>query len=458
MLQKYHAELIPIINYFSLIQSDLCISDEQGRIAFVSDGYCIRHGVEKEKLIGASPSEIEKQNLFYPSITKICLEKKKKITIAQTNPKGDVVLSTATPALDKNNNIKYILCYNALDIADCSYAPLKFDKVVKILNDYLNTSSTKHLHCPATLNSRSKKMADILQTIDQIANTDVNILITGETGVGKSLIAKYIHEKNTYSTGDFIEINCASIPPTLVESELFGYEPGSFTGANVKGKKGKIELAHKGTLFLDEISEMTLEMQSKFLHAIQNKKISHVGGNTFFDIDFRLISATNKSLSDEISKGLFREDLYYRINVIPLHIPALRERKEDILPLSLHFLNKYNKKYKKEITFSFESMKALELHDWPGNVRQLQNYIERLVVLSDSAIVTANMISMDITNNSLINTPSNNMSLSALLDNYEASIIKDAYKKYKTSIKVAEHLQIGQTTAARKIKKYILKE
>ena len=229
----------------------------------------------------------------------------------------------------------------------------------------------------------SGKMQDIFKKIMKVAKTDTTILIRGESGTGKELIARAIHYNSQRNSKKMVEINCASIPETLLESELFGHEKGSFTGA-VKQKIGKFELADGGTIFLDEIGEMPVNVQSKLLRVLQERKFTRVGGNATIDVDVRVLAATNADLESMIKDGEFREDLYYRLNVIPLQIPALRERKEDIGPLVQHFIKKYcDKNNLTEKSISQNFLKAVELYYWPGNVRELENAMENAIVLSD---------------------------------------------------------------------------
>ncbi len=231
--------------------------------------------------------------------------------------------------------------------------------------------------------AKSRKILEIIETIKSVADTSATVLLTGESGVGKEVFAKAIHNLSNRRDKPFIKINCAAIPEDLLESELFGYEKGAFTGANTT-KKGKFELANGGTIFLDEIGDMPLLLQSKILRVLQEKEIERLGGSKTIKIDVRIIAATNKDLEKMVMEGTFREDLYYRLNVIPIHIPPLRERKEDIPLLIYYFLEKFSKTYGKKLTVSRELVDLLTDYDWPGNVRQLQNTIERMVILAKS--------------------------------------------------------------------------
>ncbi len=227
----------------------------------------------------------------------------------------------------------------------------------------------------------SPAIKSVLATINRVAKTEARVLITGENGTGKELVAKELHLQSLRANYDFVEVNCAAIPNELIESELFGHEKGSFTGA-IKQKIGKFMQAHKGTLFLDEIGDMSLQAQAKVLKAIEEGKIERVGGEQKIDVDVRLIAATNKNLIEEIEKGNFREDLYHRINVIPIHIPPLRERREDI-PILIDFFNKvFSEKYSlPQKEFSPELIKYLSSLEWKGNIRELRNFVERIIIM-----------------------------------------------------------------------------
>lgn len=232
----------------------------------------------------------------------------------------------------------------------------------------------------------SPSIIQIKETIDKVAHTDARVLITGENGVGKELVARWIHEKSSRNNSSIVEVNCAAIPSELIESELFGHEKGSFTSA-VKQRIGKFEQAHGGTLFLDEIGDMSLEAQAKVLRALQEGKITRVGGDKDINVDVRIIAATNKNLLDEVEKKLFRLDLYHRLSVIIIHVPSLNERKEDIPDLTHHFLSLICKEYGVPVkTINDEALQALQAHYWTGNIRELRNVVERLIILSGKEI------------------------------------------------------------------------
>ncbi|HEV2128117.1 MAG TPA: sigma-54 dependent transcriptional regulator [Thermomicrobiales bacterium] len=239
----------------------------------------------------------------------------------------------------------------------------------------------------------SPAMQEVYKTVGRVARSDATVLITGETGTGKELIATILHETSNYARGPLVKVNCAALPETLLESELFGHEKGAFTGA-MNQRKGRFELANKGSIFLDEIGEMTLSTQKKLLRVLQEREFERVGGTVSVKVDTRVIAATNKVLQQEVEANRFREDLYYRLNVIAIYLPPLRERREDIPLLVEHFLSKYRATPRSEPSrMSQQAVEMLMDYDWPGNVRELQNLVERAVVLSQGSIITPEHIS-----------------------------------------------------------------
>jgi nitrogen regulation protein NR(I) len=248
-------------------------------------------------------------------------------------------------------------------------------------------SSETPMSSISSMIGNSPQMQDIFKVISKIAQSPSTVLVWGESGTGKELVAYEIHRHSKRANKPFIKINCAAIPGTLIESELFGFEKGAFTGA-VASKPGRFELAHEGTLFLDEVAEMPLEMQVKLLRILQEQEFERVGGVNTIKVDVRIITATNKDLEAEVRAGRFREDLFYRLNVVPIHLPPLRERKDDIELLVRYFLIQFNQKLKKTITgLTPETLGALKAYSWPGNIRQLENVLERMILMSDGNVL-----------------------------------------------------------------------
>jgi two-component system, NtrC family, nitrogen regulation response regulator NtrX len=289
-------------------------------------------------------------------------------------------------------NIETAVKCTRLGATDFIEKPLSLEKVLLIVQNILHLKDLKfenqnlknRVEKKYTLLGNSQALKEIIATVEMVAKKNTTILITGENGTGKENVARLIHEKSNRSTKPFVAINCAAIPDELIESELFGHEKGAFTGAHT-AKRGKFELAHNGTLFLDEIGDMSLKTQSKLLRALQEQKIERIGSDETISVDARIITATNKNLEEEIKKGNFREDLFYRINVIPIHLPPLRQRKEDIELISSHYLSLFSAENSiKNKSISSSAINILKSYSWPGNVRELKNIMERLSIMVKS--------------------------------------------------------------------------
>lgn len=299
--------------------------------------------------------------------------------------------------------------------------------------------------------AESKEMRRILEIVKEIAKTDITVLLTGESGVGKEIIAKYIHIHSNRADKPFVAINCAAITETLLEAELFGYEKGAFTGATER-KPGKFEIAHQGTILLDEISEMAFKLQAKLLRVIQEKEVDRVGGTKPIPVDVRIIATTNRDLWDEVKKGNFREDLYYRINVFPVKIPPLRDRVEDIIPLAEFFLKRLANKVSRNFYLSEEIKKYLKNKQWHGNVRELENFIYRIAVLSKEE-----EIKVPSENEGILN--EEKVAKAGKIKDVERDIIMDALKKTNGNrTKAAKMLGISVRTLRNKINEYGLKD
>ena len=297
-------------------------------------------------------------------------------------------------------------------------------------------------------------MQQVFRIAKRLSAFNSNVLITGESGVGKEEVTRYIHRNSLRAKRPFVAVNCGAIPENLLESELFGYEAGAFTGASHKGKEGRIALADKGTLFLDEIGELPLRLQSKLLQVIQEKQIVKLGGVKPVSIDFRLVAATNQDLEALVEKKRFRSDLFFRLNVLPLWIPPLRERREEIVPLCLSILGEMNAKYGTEKVFSDEVKRHLAAYSWPGNIRELRNVIERLVIVSSGGVIKADELPEHMFRHQENPESPIGKSLPDALETLERRMILEAYKACGTTTGVAKALGISQPTAARKIAKY----
>ncbi|MDR2089789.1 MAG: sigma 54-interacting transcriptional regulator [Clostridiales Family XIII bacterium] len=295
----------------------------------------------------------------------------------------------------------------------------------------------------------------ITDTILRIAPFDATVLLMGESGVGKNLFAGMLHSFNKRKDFPFVTIDCGAIPENLLESELFGYEGGAFTGASRKGKAGLIETADRGTLFLDEISDLPLPLQAKLLKVIQEKKVTRVGGIQEKSVDFRLIAATNEDIPGLVERGDFRRDLFYRLNVISITIPPIRKRKGDIPRFIDHFAAKYNEKYGKNLVFSDGAVERMKRYPWPGNVRELENTVEGLILIADDSVVTEDMLPASMyAETAMEKYHGEGKTLKQILESVEKEILLEAYEELGATTKVAKALGISQASVSLKLNKY----
>lgn len=441
-----------------ILADEVMVCDSQGVVLSVSETYETHFGVSKEYVIGKTVYQLEQEGIFKPSVTAMVIAERKKITTTQSNKKGQIISTTGIPIFSPDQTLKYVVCFNSIDISVFEGIQRKYNELKASLlysNEEIQALRQKILK-PESMIIRSNSMTQLWANIIQVAATKANVLITGETGVGKSIIAREIHLNSQRAGGPFVEINCAVIHENLIESELFGYERGAFTGASQTGKIGKIELSNGGTLFLDEIGELPLSMQAKLLQVIQQKSIERISGTKRIQVDFRLIVATNRNLEEDIKSGLFRKDLYYRLNVFRLHIPPLRERKADIVPLAIKFLERFNSEYGKNAVFSPHLLDFLEDYSWPGNVRELENLIERMDIINNNGLIDLESLPADYLQDSdYFHCTFGEKTLPEMVAAYEMQLVLASFKKNKTSVAVAKDLGISQTTAARKLRRYI---
>ncbi|WP_164525645.1 sigma-54 interaction domain-containing protein [Siminovitchia acidinfaciens] len=381
ILQKKVIELEQVIN---TSYDEIFVTDGEGKVLLVSDACQRMTGVPKERFLGESVYELVKKGLINNSVTIDVLKEKKMVSANQSYPNGVQVVATGIPIFDHEGKI-YRIITNSRDITELVQLKNELAEAKSILNERTAGEDTDRGKGP--LFTHNDDMLNLIELAKKVAVTESTVLIQGESGVGKGILAKIIHDESLRKDKSFISVNCGAIPFSLIESELFGYESGAFTGAQTKGKAGLVEMADGGTLFLDEVGELPLEIQVKLLHLVQEKTFRRVGSNQLRKVNIRIISATNKDLKLMMEKGLFREDLYYRLHVVPLNILPLRKRVEDVPFLIQLFLERFNEKYDRNVIISDESLAALRSYSWPGNVRELENMIEQLVVTASTDIV-----------------------------------------------------------------------
>ena len=366
----------------SICQSLKAILSDEGYQVLVAES-----GEEAVKIVEEDAPQLVLLDVWLPGMDGLDTLK----AIKKINPEILVIIMSG------HGTIETAVKATKLGAFDFIEKPLSLDKIIILVNNAVNMvrlqeenvllkQKVSHQY---ELTGTSPAITELKEMISIVAPTNAWILIMGENGTGKELVARSIHHLSLRSHKDLVEVNCAAIPEELIESELFGHEKGAFTGATEK-KRGKFDLAHEGTIFLDEVADMSLRAQAKILRILQEKKFERVGGNKLIDMDVRVLAATNKDLEDEMKAGRFRQDLYYRLHVIPLCVPPLRERKEDIKPLVERFLLDFTIKEGMEPkSITDEALDLLIRHDWPGNVRELKNIIERMIILTPSGEITA---------------------------------------------------------------------
>jgi len=456
LLEQIQKHFIPILN---ALHNDMVIVDKNGCIVLALPSFEDFYGFPAEKAITHTVYELEEMGILNPSIAANALRSGKEECMLQKTRTGKYLLCYATPVFDKDDNILYVLSYSR---DNTNYEILK-DQI-----DYLNDVIDRTMHSNhddyyniedqdfSRIIGNGPQFQTIKKTLALFSKFDANVLLTGKSGVGKSLYAKNIHMNSVRKDHPFIHVNCGAIPDTLFESELFGYEKGAFTGANQTGKTGLIERSNGGTLFLDEIADMPLPMQVKLLKVLDTHTITKIGGSEEIPVDFRLIAATNKDLNALIEKGEFREDLFFRLNLLSFQIPPLKDHPEDIPSLINYFADMASKKYNVTRFFSSKAISAMMSYEWPGNIRELENTVERLCIMSHDEIIGEEELPAHLKSSSgHMSVPENyGKSLPEILNDVEKKIILETYAKYKSTVKVSEVLGISQPSVSIKLKKY----
>lgn len=445
----------------SSIYDEILVVNHKGELMRFSDNIIPGFwNVDLKELIGKNILKLEDEGLFSPSVTRLVLEKKKKVSIVQVTNYGRKILAVGNPVFNEKNELERIIIASR-DITETARLKTELKEMKKISEQYKKELDTFKYQSELTkkLIYRSSKMEHIINQAKKIADFSSTVLINGESGVGKEVIAQAIHQLGRRANKPFISLNCGAIPENLLESELFGYTKGSFTGANKNGKEGYFQQADGGVLFLDEIGELPLHLQVKLLRVLQEHEVIPIGSTTPIKVNVQIIAATNKSLEKMVENGNFREDLFYRLNVIPLYIPPLRERTEDISVLAFHFLQQLNERYNKNYHLTPDAINVLEFYSWPGNVRELQNIIERLVVSAESKTIDAEFVSQflslgyDIKKSKPVITRV--IPLQEAMEHVEEQLILLAMKQYKTTTKAAKALGISQSSVSRKYQKIL---
>ena len=435
------------------------ITDHVGKILFANSANAKLLGVPRSELENKTTQELQDEGVFQTSAILEALQTRQQVSRVCNNPRTCLtVLATATPVFNEAGDIQYIF-NNVRDITALNEMRESLqdkDEIIRQQNSQLETMKLRL--GVGTIVANSKAFTQVVELARRAATFDgATVLILGESGTGKEVISELIVNTSPRKDKPYLQINCGAIPENLIESELFGYEKGAFTGADAKGRKGLFEAANGGTVFLDEIGDLPLHMQVKLLRVLQQRRIVRVGGTETVSLDVRIIAATNKDLKQMVNEGRFREDLYYRLNVVPIEIPPLRDRKEDILPLVNHFLTVANRKYHTNKSIYSDTIDVLESYSWPGNVRELENLMENLVITTPGDIIRRENLSERLkfsTENRGFTEDTEVITLKETVERAEYMAIQKAIRQCGSIRKAAVALGVDPSTIVRKQQNY----
>lgn len=435
------------------------VTDGEGNVLRINKAYETITGLPCASFYGRNMKDLVLEGYISESVTMLVLDKREQQTIYQETKTGKSLLVTGSPVFDERGNILRVVT-NVRDITELKSLITKLDESQRLAGIYQSELSDlkKKFNAFDKIIGASPKMKNLMDTVCRIAHVNSAVLITGETGTGKELIADYIHQHSMRAGKPLIKVNCGAIPENLIESELFGYETGAFTGARKGGKPGYFEIANSGSIFLDEIGEMPFNLQAKLLRVLESEEITRVGGHKPHPLDVRVIAATNRDMLDMVQRQQFREDLYYRLNVVPLNIPPLRERIEDIPYLIAHFVSLFNKSHSLLRRISPEVIDICISYNWPGNIRELKNLVERMMVMAPHDLITKEDLPLLIGNSHDGIIPrvlvTALMPLSDAVMSTEKQLLEKAYASYRTTREMARELKIDASTIVRKAAKY----
>ncbi|MCQ4318732.1 sigma-54 interaction domain-containing protein [Stutzerimonas stutzeri] len=433
------------------------ITDADGITLKVNSAYERLTGLRCEDVVGQHMQALVEQGMISQSVSLRVLKEGKALSLMQSVSQGKRLLVSGTPIFAADGQVRYVVS-TVRDMTELLRMKHERDELQQLKQ---LRSSTAKLHAgqrddllDASPVASLPASGRVFAQARQVAASDVKVLLQGETGVGKTLIAQYIHKSSPRSAQPFLALNCGALPENLIETELFGYVPGAFTGAGSKGKRGLLELANQGTVFLDEVGDLPLALQVKLLKVIEESRFIPVGGLELKEVDVRIITATHHDLRAMVAEGRFRADLYYRLNVVPIRIPALRERREEIQPLLDFYLAEFNQRYGRELEWGLEALDALTEYAWPGNIRELINLVERLVVTCSGVAVELFDLPEEMRSSGRDASGNNLLPLRKQVEQLERRLIRNALVQHKTTREAARALGLSQATLVQKMKRW----
>lgn len=432
------------------------VADGKGNTLMVNPGCERNYGLRADEMVGKHVSLFDRKGYIRPVIAGRVIAERRRISAVQHTHAGKTIMVTGIPFFDDEGNVRRVII-NSRDTTELMQLQEELERVQRNLQrmeSEIHELPQENLRLDGVV-FESPSIQRIAALAIRVAKVDTTILISGESGVGKEVLVKLIHSKSNRADGPLIKINCGAIPHDLLESELFGYESGAFTGAKRQGKLGLVEMANGGTLFLDEIGELSLELQVKLLQVLQDRRFSRVGGTDTIEVNVRIVAATNVDLEEMVQQKRFRSDLYYRLNVVPIHIPPLRERHEDILPLIQLYLKTFNTQYGLERRISERALRRMLDYDWPGNVRELRNIIERLVVTATGDLISAEDLPLPLQDSetgprSAHGGLESGADFKTQVARFEADLVRKTVEELGSTRAAAKHLGISQATVVRK--------
>jgi len=471
-LHKYFA------NILDLIKDGVYISDREGKTLWINTMYERLTGLKSSKLVGRPVEILTTEGIFDTIVNPKVVKTGKPATSVQTDRKGKKLVLNGYPIFNDNGEVALVVTF----VRDMTLMNQLREQILsqrKLIDKYRTNVQHLNEERKRPLVANSPAIAELNRKVEDFAVTDATVLLQGETGVGKDVYARHIHQDSVRLGKPFVKVDCPTIPETLFESELFGYAPGAFSGAHPKGKLGFLEMADGGTLFLDEVGELPLGMQAKLLRTLQDREFIRVGSTKIRKLDIRVIAATNRDLEKEMKAKRFRSDLFYRLQVAVITIPPLRERREDIAPLAMHFLGHYANRYKKNLQFDPIVLDAFSNYRWPGNVREIKNLIQSLTITMQNSLISisdlpSNMIghiadtcrdpaSVPAAKQPKVATESaftdmrpdlkeGDHSLKSIMSDIERQILSSAIEKHGSHAKVAKLYKIDRSTLFRKLR------
>lgn len=460
-MNKYQKILAPYVeNIFAALDEGVYITDKKGTTLHVNEMYEKLTGLSSGELLGQNVRVLKDRGVFDAIVNPRVVETSMPATNVQVLQGGKRVVLRGFPVFDDNNELALVITL-VRDVTLIGQMRKQITEQKKLISIYHNQIEHLSTKSPEVGNSyEAPQIQQLSELVKRVASTDATILLLGETGVGKDRFARMAHENSPRKDEIFLKVDCGSISENLIESELFGYAPGAFTGASSKGKLGHFEIANKGTLFLDEIGELPLSMQAKLLRVLQDQEVMRVGSSSPKKVDVRIIAATNRNLEEEMEKGTFRSDLFYRLRVAVVDIPPLRKIPRMIPGLVNHFLQRFGPKYKKDIICPDGTMNIFLAYRWPGNIRELENTMQSLVVTCEGSEIRPQDLppAMHTAASHSVKSPTGALAgdsgrpLKEIMGDFEKQVIQQALEQYGSVNKASQVLGINRTTLFRKMR------